>query len=148
MTGAAAGGRPFFVYFAPHAPHNPAKPADWYADACTGVASPRTPNYNHTHPSFHELIARQPPLTEADATLIDELARRRCQTLLSVDDAHAAIIATLKELGKFDNSEVAACGHAPRFLSRASLRPSPRLCRPRVCVPHRSIFHHHERSRI
>ena len=108
MTGASSGGRPFFVYFAPHAPHNPATPAPWYIDAnpalCEGVISPRLPNYNHTHPSFHELVAKQPPLTAADAELIDELARRRCQSLLSVDDAHAAIVRALKELGKFDNT--------------------------------------------
>ena len=60
VTGAEAGGRPFFVYFAPHCPHTPATPADWYAEECVGVTSPRLPNYNWTHPSFHELVARQP----------------------------------------------------------------------------------------
>eukprot|EP00937_MAST-01D_sp_MAST-1D-sp2_P000049 g49.t1 len=104
VTGAASGGRPFFAYFAPHCPHTPAAPADWYADACEGVASPRNPSYNHTGPGFLELVAKQPPLTDDDARLIDELARRRCQCLLSVDDAHAQIVAALKQLGKFDTT--------------------------------------------
>jgi len=104
VTGASSGGRPFFLYFAPHAPHSPAKPADWYNETCVGVTSPRLPNYNHSNAGFHELVARQPPLTDADAVLIDDLARRRCQCLLSVDDAHAALVATIKDLGLFDNT--------------------------------------------
>ena len=49
-------------------------------------------------------MARQPTLSAVDATLIDDLARRRCQCLLSVDDAHAALVNTLKKLGKFENT--------------------------------------------
>ena len=101
ITGAANGGRPFFVYFAPHCPHTPAYPADWYRDECAGVTSPRLPNYNYTDPGFHELVARQPPLTADDEILIDDLARRRCQCLMSVDDAHAAIVETLKAVGAY-----------------------------------------------
>jgi len=104
VTGKEAGGRPFFVYFAPHCPHTPAVPAVKYQDACVNVTSPRIPNYNWTHPGFHKLIAKQPPLTAADGALIDGLARRRCQTLLSVDDAHAALVTTVKELGLWDKT--------------------------------------------
>ena len=82
-------GRPFFIYFAPHAPHSPATPAEWYKEACADVVSPRNPAYNYTSPLFHNLVARQPPLTEKDAFSIDNLARKRCQTLLSVDDSYA-----------------------------------------------------------
>ena len=63
------------------------------------VVAPRSPSYNYSHPSFHDLVAKQPPLTEADARLVDDLARSRCQCLLSVDDSYAAIDATLHELG-------------------------------------------------
>ena len=91
ISGAAVG-RPFFAYFASHCPHFPATPAHWYADACVGTTAVRTPNYNHTNDGFHALIAQQPPLTAADATLTDQLTRQRCQCLLSVDDAHAAIL--------------------------------------------------------
>ena len=62
-------------------------PADWYNESCRGTAAPRQPNYNWSTPLFHNLIARQPPLTDADAVLIDDLARSRCQSLLSVDVA-------------------------------------------------------------
>ena len=78
--------------------------ADWYRDECEGVTSPRIPNYNYTAPGFHELVARQPPLTHDDEILIDDLARRRCQCLMSVDDAHAAIVQATKDLGVYENT--------------------------------------------
>lgn len=97
-------GRPFFVYFAPHCPHTPAVPSTKYENDCVNVTSPRLPNYNWTHPSFHQLVAAQPPLTHDDEILVDDLARRRCQTLLSVDDANAALVAAVKEVGAWDNT--------------------------------------------
>ena len=97
--GVGVGQRPFFAYFAPHCPHSPATPAHWYADACPHTAAPRQPNWNYSDPSFHELIASQPPFTPTDARLIDDLARSRCQCLLSVDDSHAAIDAAVTALG-------------------------------------------------
>ena len=98
VSGAAIG-RPFFAYFASHCPHFPATPAHWYADACVGTTSVRMPNFNHSNAGFHALIAGQPPMTDADATLTDQLTRSRCQCLLSVDDAHAAILSAVERLG-------------------------------------------------
>eukprot|EP01065_Artemidia_motanka_P029313 TRINITY_DN35454_c0_g1_i1.p1 TRINITY_DN35454_c0_g1~~TRINITY_DN35454_c0_g1_i1.p1 ORF type:complete len:616 (+),score=241.61 TRINITY_DN35454_c0_g1_i1:79-1926(+) len=97
-------GRPFFVYFAPHAPHSPSTPASWYKDACVGTKSPRTPAFNYSSPLFHNLVARQPPLDAADVEAIDDLARKRCQSLLSVDDSYAAIHAAVAELGRLHNT--------------------------------------------
>ena len=39
VSGAAANGRPFFVYFAPHCPHTPAVPADKYVPPRTSYES-------------------------------------------------------------------------------------------------------------
>ena len=96
--------RPFFVYFAPHAPHSPATPSKWYKDACPGVIAPRTPNWNYSTPAFHNLVSRQPPLDAADVSGIDRLARKRCQTLLSVDDSYVAIHAAVSELGLLNST--------------------------------------------
>tara|TARA_B110000208_G_scaffold47888_2_gene63402 strand:+ start:93 stop:1334 length:1242 start_codon:yes stop_codon:yes gene_type:complete len=104
VSGKAAAGRPFFVYFAPHCPHTPSIPATKYEEACVNVTSPRIPNYNYTNDGFHELVRFQPPLSHDDEILIDDLARRRCQTLLSVDDANAALVAAVKEVGAWDNT--------------------------------------------
>ena len=60
--------------------------------------SPRNPAYNYSSPLFHNLVARQPPLTATDAMTIDELARKRCQTLLSVDDSYSELVAFIDGL--------------------------------------------------
>eukprot|EP01043_Picozoa_sp_COSAG02_P019838 COSAG02_NODE_966_length_15587_cov_19.602376_12_plen_304_part_00 len=96
--------RPFFLYLAPHCPHDPATPAEWYKDECKGVTSPRLPNWNWTNSGYHELIAKQPPLSAADAVLVDDFARRRCQCLMSVDDAHEGLVEEAKRLGVFANT--------------------------------------------
>ena len=75
-----------------------------YNDSCAGVQSPRLPNYNYTNDGFHELVRSQPPLSFADEILIDDAARRRCQTLLSVDDANAALVQALQDVGRFNNT--------------------------------------------
>lgn len=90
--------RPFFVYFAPHAPHSPATPADWYADSCSNTRSPRTPAYNYSTPEFHNLVSRQPPFNDQDEQTIDELAVKRCQSLLSVSDSYTQIYAFLEAM--------------------------------------------------
>jgi len=124
----ANGPRPFFVYFAPHAPHAPATPSAWYAEntMCDAIESPRLPNWNYSGVTqttcsesppagdpwwwgatdFHELVSCQPYYTEADAKVVDALARNRCRTLLTVDDAYAAIYQALADTGVMDNTYV------------------------------------------
>lgn len=106
LRAVAGNGRPFAVYFAPHAPHSPSTPSAWYKDACVNVTSPRNPAYNYSTPLFHNLVSRQPPLDDSDATEIDSLARKRCQTLLSVDDTYAELVGVLEELGVANNTYV------------------------------------------
>jgi arylsulfatase A-like enzyme len=98
-------GRPFFIYFAPHAPHSPATPSEWYKNApeCD-IQSPRTPSFNHSTPEFHNLVSRQPPFNDDDVKGIDKLAKKRCRSLLSVDDTYAEIHAAVAELGLLDNT--------------------------------------------
>ena len=127
--------RPWFVYLAPFAPHEPAIPAAWYnsSDDCKGVTSPRIPSFNYTGPhqtacseyppgtsrfqrngprqwwngtDFPELTSCQPPITAADAVGIDAEARRRCQTLLSVDDTFTQVVAAVEELGQLNRTYV------------------------------------------
>lgn len=128
-------GRPFFVYYAPHAPHSPATPAPWYESGtyCDNVTSPRTPDYNYSGfprtswsklpPSgeppfgdepvwwwnsteFHELISSAPWITDKVAEGIDELAQKRCKTLLSVDDSYNGILDAIESVGELDNTYV------------------------------------------
>ena len=55
---------------------------------------------------FPELTSCQPPITAADAVGIDAEARRRCQTLLSVDDTFTQVIAAVEELGQLSRTYV------------------------------------------
>jgi N-acetylglucosamine-6-sulfatase len=127
--------QPWFVYLAPFAPHAPSTPAAWYneSDDCKGVVSPRIPSFNFTglhktscseYPpgtsrfqrdgprqwwngtDFPELTSCQPPITAADAVGIDAEARRRCQTLLSVDDTFTQVLAAVQELGQLNRTYV------------------------------------------
>ena len=78
-----------------------------YEDACKKTRSPRTPAWNYSTPEFHNLVSRQPPLTAKDAMGIDELAVKRCQSLLSVSDSYVQIhdfLETLSGRYSIDNT--------------------------------------------
>eukprot|EP01064_Diplonema_japonicum_P029219 TRINITY_DN4663_c0_g3_i2.p1 TRINITY_DN4663_c0_g3~~TRINITY_DN4663_c0_g3_i2.p1 ORF type:complete len:589 (+),score=70.13 TRINITY_DN4663_c0_g3_i2:70-1767(+) len=118
--------RPFFMYFAPEAPHSPATPAPWYEKGtiCDNIIAPRIPNWNYSGAArtscskappegsvkwwngtdFHELVSCQPYFDAEDVQEIDDLAQKRCKTLLSVDDSYAQIIKTLEDLQLMNNT--------------------------------------------
>ena len=97
---AAAGGKPFFLYAAPHAPHFPATPAPWYADApLPSELAPRGPSYNASGAGKSWAIRANQPLNDFTAAGIDTHFRNRLRSLMSVDDYVAAIFATLEAAG-------------------------------------------------
>jgi N-acetylglucosamine-6-sulfatase len=75
---------PFFAYVAPHSPHSPATPAPWYKDAFPNAAAPRTASYNRTAPDKHWSVASEPPITTAFAASMDDLAKDRLRSLLTL----------------------------------------------------------------
>lgn len=87
--------RPLFVYFAPFAPHDPYTPAPRHKGTATNLPSLAT----FSPPGGTRAAWRRgrpvPPVEEAD------LARRgQVETLLSVDDAVAGILRTLRRTGR------------------------------------------------
>mmetsp|Transcript_38935 Transcript_38935/g.121222 ORF Transcript_38935/g.121222 Transcript_38935/m.121222 type:complete len:554 (-) Transcript_38935:109-1770(-) len=101
------GPRPFFAAVASKSPHVPSTPAPWYAKAFSDRSAPRTPDYNASAEQLanhHWLIAQQGPITAAEGHVVDELFRNRWRTLLSVDDAVAAMVEVLDELGIADST--------------------------------------------
>ena len=103
----AALGKPFMVMVAPKAPHVPATPAPWYATLFADKRAPRTPNYNASSAELadhHWLVAQQDIITLPQAEAIDELFRNRWRTLVSVDDAIAAMVETITDLGLIDST--------------------------------------------
>jgi N-acetylglucosamine-6-sulfatase len=95
--------KPLFLLFAPRAPHRPATPEAKYATAaCPTARAPR-------HASFNEAdVSDKPAYIRAQKEVkprnIDNLAARRCRTLLSVDDQVAHIVRALQESGRLSNT--------------------------------------------
>lgn len=97
-------GRPFFTYIAPHSPHGPATPAPWYTDRFPNVSAPRTPTYNVSAPDHHWAVASQPPVDAALEASMDDLARNRLRTLLTVDDTLRELHELIGRYGQLNNT--------------------------------------------
>ncbi len=107
IQGAAHDKQPFFAYLAVYAPHQPATPAPRYADLFPGAQAPRTPNYNEPDvtgkPAY---IADMPLMKPAIQARVDDLYRKRLQSLQAVDDAIESAYNLLKSNGQLDNTYI------------------------------------------
>lgn len=98
---------PFFLYLAPYGPHKPAIPAPRHAQLFPGLRAPRTPSWNEADVSDKPAPYRDaPPLTPANVDYLDRLYRRRIQTLQSVDEMVAKVVAALAASGRLDDTYV------------------------------------------
>src|SRR5262249_23951098 len=99
--------KPFFIYVAPYVPHGPATPPPRYADQFPDAQAPRTPSFNEANvgdkPAW---VQSKPLLTSAQITAIDELYRKRLQTMLAVEDLVRDVIDTLAARGQLDNTYI------------------------------------------
>ena len=91
-----ANGEPFFTMMAPRAAHEPFVPAPWYADTWE-VSWPRhephPPSWNVTGVGKHGSLRTNSDLSHAASDVVSGIHRNRWRTLLSVDDAVAAVLA-------------------------------------------------------
>ncbi len=100
-------GQPFFLYVAPYVPHQPATPAPRYANAFPGVRAPRPPSFDQADLSAEPpWLARRPHLQPVVLNYIDQLARRRLQSMLGVEDMLETIVNTLRQTGQLDNTYI------------------------------------------
>ncbi|HTE83331.1 MAG TPA: sulfatase [Dehalococcoidia bacterium] len=107
ITQAAKDGRPFFAYLAVYAPHQPATPAPQDAQAFPGLQAPRDPAFNEADVSDKpEFIRRLPLLSQRQQTNIDNLYRRRAQSLQDVDRSVADLVNQLQQNGQLDNTYI------------------------------------------
>jgi N-acetylglucosamine-6-sulfatase len=98
---------PFFLYLAPYGPHKPAIPAPRHAALFPGLRAPRTPAWDEADVSDKpEPYRSAPPLTPANVDYLDRLYRRRVQTLQSVDEMVAKVVAALAESGRLGDTYV------------------------------------------
>ena len=130
---AAAGGKPFMAYLAPHAPHFPAEPAPWYADApLPRTTAPRPPAFDAFREGKSWAIRQNPPFVPFTVEGIDLHFRNRQRTLMSVDDTVRDIFAALEGAGVLNNTYIVATSDHGYHLFRttAALLPLPSLCLP------------------
>jgi N-acetylglucosamine-6-sulfatase len=100
-------GQPFFMYIAPYAPHQPATSAPRHQDAFLGVQAPRTPSFNEQDVSDKPLWVRNTQLrTPTQIAQLDELYRRRLQSMLAVEDLVERLIETLKAARQLGNTYI------------------------------------------
>jgi N-acetylglucosamine-6-sulfatase len=96
---------PFFLYLSPLSPHLPATPANRYRKAFAEEPSPRPPSFDEEDVSDKPLyIKNRPRLSDEEITGIDNLYRRRLESMLAVDEMVASLIQELEAVGELDNT--------------------------------------------
>ena len=104
---AGDGRQPFFLVVATYAPHQPATPAPRHADAFGGVSAPRPSSYNEEDVSDKPAwIQAKPLLNRRQQLQMDNLYRKRLQSMLAVKELVEELLKTLRESGQLDNSYV------------------------------------------
>jgi len=103
----AGDGTPFFMYISPYAPHGPATPAPRHANRFPNAQAPRTASFNEANvgdkPAW---VQNQPLLTNRQINTMDDLARKRRQSMLAVEDLVASLIATLEATDQLSNTYI------------------------------------------
>eukprot|EP00039_Didymoeca_costata_P033451 m.42389 g.42389 ORF g.42389 m.42389 type:complete len:500 (+) comp9877_c1_seq3:65-1564(+) len=97
---------PFLCVLATPSCHGPFTPADKYKGVFNESTAPRTPNYNHSNEDKQWLMRQLSPITDNMATMIDNVHNNRWETLLSVDDYMAEVIAMLEAASVLDNTYI------------------------------------------
>ena len=99
--------RPFFMWLGTTAPHQPAEPAPRYEDALAGASLPKPPSFDEEDVSDKPAWIRDnPPLSQEQISYMQDLYRKRLQSMLAVDDMIGQIVDALKETGELDNTYI------------------------------------------
>ncbi|HEX2097956.1 MAG TPA: sulfatase [Rubrobacteraceae bacterium] len=104
---AASEGLPFFAYVAPTAPHSPAIPAERHEGVFSDTEAPRTPSFGEEDVSDKPAWVQDlEPVSEREASRIDERYRERLESMLAVDEMVASLVVELEAVGELDNTYV------------------------------------------
>lgn len=99
--------KPFFMYLAPPAPHSPFTAAKRHEKEFPDLRAERTPNFNTPSGQLdkHWLLTMDPKqLPENVIDNVDEIARKRWQSLLAVDEMIGDILDALEEREILENT--------------------------------------------
>jgi N-acetylglucosamine-6-sulfatase len=97
-------GTPLFLLFAPKAPHGPSIPARRHRGTFGGAQRERFPDVNEAD------VSDKPASVRGGKSIglgkLDNLERKRLETLVSVDEAIERIVGTLDAEGRLDNTYI------------------------------------------
>jgi N-acetylglucosamine-6-sulfatase len=129
----SASQQPFFLYFAPKAPHAPATPAPRHAGMFSAIPPWRPPNYNEADvsdkPAWVQAIAPWGPTKQANQDAFD---RKQLESLQAVDEAVAALLQALTDIGQLDNTIIIFA--SDNGYSWGSHRWEPKQCEYEECM--------------
>ncbi|MEP7200510.1 MAG: sulfatase, partial [Chloroflexota bacterium] len=107
MQRSAKDGKPFFLYLATYAPHGPATPAPRHANLFADVKLPHPPNFNEADVSDKSAYIRNRPLlNQKEINALEQLYRKRIQSLQAVDEMIGNLVDTLTANGQLDNTYI------------------------------------------
>ncbi|KAG7204593.1 hypothetical protein KM043_005012 [Ampulex compressa] len=100
--------KPFLMMLTPPAPHAPFTPAVRHNDMYKGVKAKRTPNFNTlTQMDKHWLVKRGPsPLPDSLLPKLDDIYRRRWESLLAVDELVTNVYESLKLQNRLNDTYI------------------------------------------
>lgn len=97
-------GQPFFVEYAPYAPHAPATPAARHLGMFNNLSPWRPPNFAEADASDKPAWVQAIDWTGTAETLNDNFRQKQLESLQAVDEAVAAILQALKDVGHLDDT--------------------------------------------
>jgi N-acetylglucosamine-6-sulfatase len=99
--------QPFLHVLAWPTAHAPFTPAPQYEGAFESLKAPRTPNWNAScGDTKHWLVRQMQAIDDATENRIDDIYRRRLETLLSVDENIRLIVSLLESTGTLENTVI------------------------------------------
>jgi arylsulfatase A-like enzyme len=99
--------KPFFLHLSPFAPHEPATPAPRHEKLFLDASAPRTASFDENEVAEKPAYLRaQPLLTKAQIAKMDQLYRKRIQSLQAVDDLVEEIVKTLENTRELSNTYI------------------------------------------
>ncbi|MEJ7813861.1 MAG: sulfatase [Rubrobacter sp.] len=99
--------RPFLMWIGTKAPHQPAIPAPRDEKAYPAVSLPHPPSFDERDVSDKPgWVSDNPPLSLEQKVYMEELHRKRLQSMLAVDDMIGDLVKALHDSGELDNTYI------------------------------------------
>jgi N-acetylglucosamine-6-sulfatase len=99
--------RPFLMWIGTKAPHQPATPAPRDVDSYPAVSLPHPPSFDEPDVSDKPgWVSDNPPLSLEHKRYMEELYRKRLQSMLAVDDMIGELVGALQDSGELSNTYI------------------------------------------